>query len=260
MNYKPRCLERRVHAGPRSGPFDAQLLSRPTPAVTSTTTTRSSWPKSPARSTSNCLPHHLLSEADDDKERAYLINREIDDIRGTIVRQTMFAEFEKITPRDGRSGRAADRAGVPKTLTASCWKTTSAPSFAIDDQLSLECLRIPHFYRAFYVYKYATGLSAAIALSQRVLDGGEPELQRLPQLPQRRLLEVPARPAARRRRRHGTTATGRNRTATFRFARRPVGRIACRVRSRCSRRRQTVAAFSSAVVHALASVAARNAL
>mgnify|MGYP003390232142 CR=1 FL=1 len=50
------------------------------------------------------------------------------------------------------------------------------PNFAIDDELSLECFRIPHFYRAFYVYKYATGLSAAIALSERVLNGGPREL------------------------------------------------------------------------------------
>ena len=50
------------------------------------------------------------------------------------------------------------------------------PQFKLDDELSLECLRIPHFYRAFYVYKYATGLSAAIALSQRVLHGGKAEL------------------------------------------------------------------------------------
>ena len=50
------------------------------------------------------------------------------------------------------------------------------PDFVIDDELPLECLRIPHFYRSFYVYKYATGLSAAIALSQKVLNGGSPEL------------------------------------------------------------------------------------
>jgi oligoendopeptidase F len=51
------------------------------------------------------------------------------------------------------------------------------PEFAIDEELPLECMRIPHFYRAFYVYKYATGLSASIALSQRVLNGGEKELE-----------------------------------------------------------------------------------
>ena len=50
------------------------------------------------------------------------------------------------------------------------------PDFALDDELNLECLRIPHFYRAFYVYKYATGISAAMALADRVLSGGEQEL------------------------------------------------------------------------------------
>ena len=121
------------------------------------------------------LNHYMLEHAADDKERAYLINHEIDDIRATIVRQTMFAEFEKIT-------HAMAEAGEP--LTVQSFKDTYrkllekylGPNFEIDEQLSLECLRIPHFYRAFYVYKYATGLSAAIALSQRVLNGGQAEL------------------------------------------------------------------------------------
>ena len=122
------------------------------------------------------LSHHLLSQSDDKKQRAYLINREIDDIRGTIFRQTMFAEFEKST-----HGMA--EAGEPLTLQAfksvyrKLLEKYFGPQFVLDEQLSLECLRIPHFYRAFYVYKYATGLSAAIALSQRVLNGGEAELQ-----------------------------------------------------------------------------------
>ncbi|MDG2381700.1 MAG: oligoendopeptidase F [Pirellulaceae bacterium] len=122
------------------------------------------------------LSHHLLENTTDKKRRAFLINREIDDIRGTIFRQTMFAEFEKIT-------HEMAEAGEPLTLQA--FQTVYrdllvkyfGPDFTIDDQLSLECLRIPHFYRAFYVYKYATGLSAAIALSQRVLKGGETDLQ-----------------------------------------------------------------------------------
>jgi oligoendopeptidase F len=121
------------------------------------------------------LGRHLMSEASGDQERAYLVNRDIDAIRGTIIRQTMFAEFEK------RSHELAE-AGEP--LTVECFKNGYGrlladyfgPDFAIDDQLRLECFRIPHFYRAFYVYKYATGLSAAIALSQRVLDGGKQEL------------------------------------------------------------------------------------
>lgn len=121
------------------------------------------------------LSHHLMQGAKTDEERAYLVNRELDDIRGTLIRQTMFAEFEKIT-----HGMA--EAGEP--LTVEALKSTYrklleqyfGPEFALDDELSLECLRIPHFYRSFYVYKYATGISAAIALSQRVLKGGKKEL------------------------------------------------------------------------------------
>jgi oligoendopeptidase F len=121
------------------------------------------------------LSGHLLRQAKDDKQRAYLINNEIDDIRATVVRQTMFAEFEKIT-------HEMCEAGEP--LTVQALKDTYrkllvdyfGPEFALDNELSLECLRIPHFYRAFYVYKYATGMSAAIALSQRVLTGGKKEL------------------------------------------------------------------------------------
>ena len=122
------------------------------------------------------LSRQLMAEAKSDKERAYLINRDIDAIRGTIIRQTMFAEFEKITHELAEAG---------EPLTVDCFKSEYAkllqayfgPDFAIDDQLQLECFRIPHFYRAFYVYKYATGLSAAIALSERVLSGGKPELR-----------------------------------------------------------------------------------
>ncbi|MCA9229836.1 MAG: oligoendopeptidase F [Planctomycetales bacterium] len=121
------------------------------------------------------LSRHLMEQASSDEERAYLINRDIDAIRGTIIRQTMFAEFEKTIHALAESG---------EPLTIDCFKQEYGklleayfgPDFAIDEQLKLECLRIPHFYRAFYVYKYATGLSAAIALSQRVLGGGQPEL------------------------------------------------------------------------------------
>lgn len=121
------------------------------------------------------LSHHMLSNADDDQQRAYLINTEIDDIRGTIVRQTMFAEFEKITHEMAEAGEPLTIESF-KSVYRKLLEDYFGPEFVIDDELSLECLRIPHFYRAFYVYKYATGLSAAIALSQRVLNGGEPEL------------------------------------------------------------------------------------
>ncbi len=121
------------------------------------------------------LSAHMLAAARDDRQRAYLINRELDGIRATIVRQTMFAEFEATT-------HEMVEAGEPLTVQAfkdvyrSLLEKYFGPDFVLDDQLSLECLRIPHFYRAFYVYKYATGLSAAISLAKRVLDGGQNEL------------------------------------------------------------------------------------
>jgi oligoendopeptidase F len=118
------------------------------------------------------LTEHLLKTTTDPKMRAYIINRQIDDLRGTLFRQTMFAEFEKIIHAVEESGDA---------LTLDCFRSQYrglleayfAENFVLDSELDLECLRIPHFYHAFYVYKYATGISAAVALSQRVL-AGEP--------------------------------------------------------------------------------------
>ena len=123
------------------------------------------------------LTHHLLEETSDPKMRAYLINRQIDDIRGTVYRQTMFAEFEKLI-------HAMEEAGEP--LTIETFRQTYrglldvyfGPEFAIDAELELECLRIPHFYSAFYVYKYATGISAAVSLSQQALEHGAPAVER----------------------------------------------------------------------------------
>jgi oligoendopeptidase F len=121
------------------------------------------------------LARHLMEKAKNPRERAYLINRQLDGIRGTIIRQTMFAEFEKII-------HALVEAGEPLTVDKlrseyrKLLELYFGPEFTIDKELELECLRIPHFYRAFYVYKYATGLSAAIALSERVVNGGKQEL------------------------------------------------------------------------------------
>jgi oligoendopeptidase F len=121
------------------------------------------------------LARHMMRKAATKQERAYLVNRQIDGIRGTIIRQTMFAEFEKII-------HALVESGEPLTVDALRSRYRKlldlyfGPEFSIDTELELECLRIPHFYRAFYVYKYATGLSAAIALSERVTKGGAKEL------------------------------------------------------------------------------------
>jgi oligoendopeptidase F len=118
------------------------------------------------------LTHHLLKQTSDPKMRAYIINRQIDDLRGTLFRQTMFAEFEKIIHAIEESGDALtlDRF---KSEYHTLLKAYFTENFVLDPELDLECLRIPHFYSAFYVYKYATGISAAVALSQRVL-AGEP--------------------------------------------------------------------------------------
>jgi oligoendopeptidase F len=118
------------------------------------------------------LTHDLLEKTDDVQMKAYLLNRQIDDLRGTIYRQTMFAEFEKIIHERQEAGEAL----TLDTLTAIYHEllvTYFGPRFTLDPQLDLECLRIPHFYSAFYVYQYATGMSAAIALSRQVLATGD---------------------------------------------------------------------------------------
>jgi len=105
------------------------------------------------------------------------VSKEIDEIRGTIIRQTMFAEYEKII-------HAIAESGEPLTLERfrseyrALIELYFGSGFVVDDCLELEGLRIPHFYSAFYVYKYATGLSAAIALSRSVLQGGKAERDR----------------------------------------------------------------------------------
>ncbi len=121
------------------------------------------------------LSRHLLDRAPDGRHRAFLINRQIDAMRGTIIRQTMFAEFEKIAHASVEAGEplTVDRL---KEIYRGLLVQYFGPGFVLDEELDLECLRIPHFYRAFYVYKYATGMSAAIALADRVLSGGPREL------------------------------------------------------------------------------------
>ena len=116
------------------------------------------------------LTHHLIKETSDPKMRAYIINRQIDELRGTLFRQTMFAEFEKIIHAIEESGDAPTL-DVFKSEYQKLLETYFAENFSLDPELDLECLRIPHFYHACYVYKYATGISAAVALSQRVLSG-----------------------------------------------------------------------------------------
>jgi oligoendopeptidase F len=118
------------------------------------------------------LTEHLLKTTNDERMRAYLINRQIDDLRGTLFRQTMFAEFERATHAAEEADRPLTLEGF-KSVYRGLLEAYFGPDFAIDSELDLEGLRIPHFYSAFYVYKYATGISAAVALAGQVLESGD---------------------------------------------------------------------------------------
>ncbi|MGD8961720.1 MAG: M3 family metallopeptidase, partial [Desulfobacterales bacterium] len=120
----------------------------------------------------NLLSRYLLDYYKDDPARtAYILNREIDNLRATLFRQTMFAEFEKMTHRI-----VEDNEPLTLDVITATYRELLAIYFGdtlvLDPELSLECLRIPHFYSAFYVYKYATGISAAIALADKVVNEG----------------------------------------------------------------------------------------
>lgn len=119
------------------------------------------------------LMQHLLAKETDAEMRKYLINYYIEEFRTTLFRQTMFAEFEMLTHKEIENG------GV---LTAK-WlcdvyddlnKKYFGPALSEDEYIRYEWARIPHFYRGFYVYQYATGYSAATAISKRILTEGEP--------------------------------------------------------------------------------------
>lgn len=117
------------------------------------------------------LSHHLLRNATSKRERALLLSREIDEIRGTLVRQTMFAEYEKVIHEACERGESLTLERLLEEYRK-LLVLYFGNGMVLDEELALEGLRIPHFYHAFYVYKYATGLSAAIALAQGVLAGG----------------------------------------------------------------------------------------
>jgi oligoendopeptidase F len=116
------------------------------------------------------LTHFLLEQTSDPRMRAYIINRQVDDLRGTLFRQTMFAEFEKVIHGIEERGEGLTLETF-KTEYRKLLEAYFGGAVVLDEALDLECLRIPHFYSAFYVYKYATGISAAVALAEKVLAG-----------------------------------------------------------------------------------------
>ena len=122
------------------------------------------------------LMEHLLAKTTDKKERAYLINHFLEQFKSTLYRQTMFAEFELNIGRMAKEGQTL----TAEVLCAEYRRLNEmyfGPDMVIDEEIALEWARIPHFYYNYYVFQYATGYSAAIALSRRILREGESAVQ-----------------------------------------------------------------------------------
>ncbi len=122
----------------------------------------------------NLLSAYMIKNAKSKGEEAYLIAKNIDDIVATFFRQTMFAEFEMLLHDKGENGVPLTIDTMRKTYRE-LLEAYFGPTLEFEENSDMEGLRIPHFYNAFYVYKYATGIAASIALSQRVLNGGKEE-------------------------------------------------------------------------------------
>ncbi|UOY92153.1 oligoendopeptidase F [Ectobacillus sp. JY-23] len=123
------------------------------------------------------LNDYLLKTTDDKKKRLYLLNHYLEGFRGTVFRQTMFAEFEHLIHMKAQEGEAL----TPDLLTELYYdlnKKYFGNNLVIDEEIGLEWSRIPHFYYNYYVYQYATGFSAATALSKQILEEGEPAVKR----------------------------------------------------------------------------------
>lgn len=116
------------------------------------------------------LIHHLLENASSEGERLYLVNYFLEQFRTTLYRQTMFAEFEKITHQRAAEGQPLT-ADVLCEIYADLNRKYFGAGVVMDQQIRYEWERIPHFYTPFYVYQYATGFSAAIAISSKILRG-----------------------------------------------------------------------------------------
>ena len=118
----------------------------------------------------NLLFHYLLEHTEDKQERAYLLNHYLEEFRGTIYRQVMFAEFEKKAHALVEEGGAITAESLNDIYYA-LNQTYFGSAVCVDRDIEAEWCRIPHFYSAFYVYKYATGFSAAVALADGILSG-----------------------------------------------------------------------------------------
>ena len=118
------------------------------------------------------LHHYLMKNTDDIKFKMYLLSHLADEIRGTVYRQTMFAEFEKLIHENFESGSPLTADSLSEAYF-NLNRKYHGPGMAANERIAIEWARIPHFYYNFYVYKYATGFSAATALSRNLIKGGE---------------------------------------------------------------------------------------
>lgn len=125
----------------------------------------------------NLLSEYLLKTLDDDKKRLYILNNYLETFRGTVFRQTMFAEFEHDIHVRAQNGEALTAELLTK-IYYDLNKKYFGDDIVIDEEIGLEWARIPHFYYNYYVYQYATGLSASTALSRQILEEGEPAVER----------------------------------------------------------------------------------
>jgi len=128
------------------------------------------------------LMKHLLAKttdptASDPKAEAYLLNHYLEEFRGTVFRQTMFAEFEKSVHALAEAGEALTAEGLSELYYALNTRFFGQ-TVDVDQAVELEWSRIPHFYNSFYVYKYATGFSAAVAIVKMILEEGQPAVER----------------------------------------------------------------------------------
>ena len=123
------------------------------------------------------LMDYLLKHSQSREEKMYLINHYLEEFRGTVYRQTMFAEFEKIIHEQTEKGQALTSQAF-SSIYRDLNRLYYGENVVLDEEIDMEWARIPHFYSAFYVYKYATGFSAATALKQQILQEGQPAVSR----------------------------------------------------------------------------------
>lgn len=126
----------------------------------------------------NLLTDYLLNTIDDEKKRLYLLNHYLEGFRGTVFRQTMFAEFEHLIHQKAQNNEALTAEMLTKEYYDLNMKYFGGENMVIDEEIGLEWSRIPHFYYNYYVYQYATGFSAATALSKQILEEGQPAVER----------------------------------------------------------------------------------